>query len=182
MRYTKDVTGGKPIAIWSQSISAVSFINPLVAFYNIHGRKREALFFYFVSDTTQDSNNKYQKDKFLIFFHKFSFLLAVYRAPATLLIRSVSSIQPTCPKCYSQNHVFYILVGLILYIRRKTIGAITRINVWDMNQCHMHGMYTIILPEWCLEEKPCVLSKSNKRINDYTNWNTNIVVNFTFFW
>jgi hypothetical protein len=27
---------------------------PLVAFYDIHGRKREVLFFYFVPDTTRD--------------------------------------------------------------------------------------------------------------------------------
>jgi hypothetical protein len=32
-----EVTGGKPIAAWSQSISGVSAINPLVAFYDIHG-------------------------------------------------------------------------------------------------------------------------------------------------
>jgi hypothetical protein len=54
MKNTADVTG-KPIAVWSQSISDVSAINPLVAFYDIHGRKREVLFFYFVPDTTLDS-------------------------------------------------------------------------------------------------------------------------------
>jgi hypothetical protein len=37
-----------------QSISGVSAINPLVAFYDIHGRIREVLFFYFVPDTTPD--------------------------------------------------------------------------------------------------------------------------------
>jgi hypothetical protein len=37
-----------------QSISGVSAINPLVAFYDIHGGKREVLFFYFVPDTTRD--------------------------------------------------------------------------------------------------------------------------------
>jgi hypothetical protein len=36
----------------SQSISGV---NPLAAFYDIHGRKRELLFFYFVPETTRDS-------------------------------------------------------------------------------------------------------------------------------
>jgi hypothetical protein len=50
IRNTADVTGGKPIAIWPQSISGVSAINALVAFYNIHGRKREVLFFYFIPD------------------------------------------------------------------------------------------------------------------------------------
>jgi hypothetical protein len=42
MRNTADVTG-------------VSAINPLVAFYNFHGGKREVLFFYFVPDTTRDT-------------------------------------------------------------------------------------------------------------------------------
>jgi hypothetical protein len=38
----------------SQSISGLSPVNPLVAFYDIHGKKREVLFFYFVLDTTRD--------------------------------------------------------------------------------------------------------------------------------
>jgi hypothetical protein len=56
MRNTADVTGGKPIAVILQSISGISAINPLVAFYDIHGGKREMLFFYFVPGTTRDSN------------------------------------------------------------------------------------------------------------------------------
>jgi hypothetical protein len=44
----------EPIAVLLQSISGVSAINPLVAFYDIHGGKREVLFFYFVPDTTRD--------------------------------------------------------------------------------------------------------------------------------
>jgi hypothetical protein len=48
------VTGGKPIAILLQPISGVNAINPLVAFYDIHGGKREVLFLYFVTDTTRD--------------------------------------------------------------------------------------------------------------------------------
>jgi hypothetical protein len=55
MRNTADVTGGKPIAVLLQSISGVSAINPLVAFYDIHGGKSEMLFFYFVPDTTRDT-------------------------------------------------------------------------------------------------------------------------------
>jgi hypothetical protein len=54
VKNTAAVTGGKPIAVLLQSISGVSAINPLVAFYDIHGGKREALFFYFVPDTTRD--------------------------------------------------------------------------------------------------------------------------------
>jgi hypothetical protein len=45
------------MAILLQSISDVSAINPLVAFYDIHGGKRAVLFFYFVPDTTQDLKN-----------------------------------------------------------------------------------------------------------------------------
>jgi hypothetical protein len=55
MRNTADETGGKPNAALLQSISGVSAINPLVAFYDIHGEKREVLFLYFVPDTTRDS-------------------------------------------------------------------------------------------------------------------------------
>jgi hypothetical protein len=54
MRNTADVTGGKPIADLLQSISGVSAVNPLVAFYDIHGGKRAVLFFYFIRDTTRD--------------------------------------------------------------------------------------------------------------------------------
>jgi hypothetical protein len=54
MRNTADVIGGKPIAVFLLSIPGVSAINPLVAFYDIHGRKREVLLFYFVPDTTRD--------------------------------------------------------------------------------------------------------------------------------
>jgi hypothetical protein len=49
-----EVTGGKPIAIQSQSISGVSAINPLVTFYGIHRRKREVIFFRYAPDTTRD--------------------------------------------------------------------------------------------------------------------------------
>jgi hypothetical protein len=57
MKNTADVTGGKPIVVLLQSISGVRAINPLVAFYDIHGGKREVLFFYFVSDTTRDETS-----------------------------------------------------------------------------------------------------------------------------
>jgi hypothetical protein len=40
VRNTTDVTGGKPIAVGSKSISGVNAVYPLVAFYDIHGRKR----------------------------------------------------------------------------------------------------------------------------------------------
>jgi hypothetical protein len=54
MSNTVDVTGGKPIAVKLQSNSGVNASNPLVAFYDIHGRKTEVLFFYLVPDTTPD--------------------------------------------------------------------------------------------------------------------------------
>jgi hypothetical protein len=54
IRNTADVTGGKPIRVESQSISGANAVNLLVAFYHIHGGKREVLFCYFVPDTTWD--------------------------------------------------------------------------------------------------------------------------------
>jgi hypothetical protein len=48
------VTSGKPIAALLQPILGVNAINPLVAFYDIHGGKREVLFFFFLPDTTRD--------------------------------------------------------------------------------------------------------------------------------
>jgi hypothetical protein len=53
MSNTADVTSGKPIAVFLQSISGVIAFNPLVAFYDIYGGKREVPFFYFVPDTTR---------------------------------------------------------------------------------------------------------------------------------
>jgi hypothetical protein len=55
MRNTADVTGGLSIAVRPQPISGVSDVNPLVAFYDIQGRKKEVLFFYVVPDTTRES-------------------------------------------------------------------------------------------------------------------------------
>jgi hypothetical protein len=55
-KITADVTVGMPIAIKLQSITSKSAVNHLVAYYDIHGRKKELLFFYFVPDTTGDIN------------------------------------------------------------------------------------------------------------------------------
>jgi hypothetical protein len=59
MSNTADVTGGKPTSTHS-NIWGVNAINPLVAFYDIHGRKREVLFCYFVLDTTRDKLDQYK--------------------------------------------------------------------------------------------------------------------------
>jgi hypothetical protein len=67
MRNTADVTGGKPIAVLLRSISGVMAINPLVAFYDIHGGKREVLFFYFVPDTTRDNNVTFSKQNIYLY-------------------------------------------------------------------------------------------------------------------
>jgi hypothetical protein len=52
MNNTADVSGGKPIVVWSQSISVsgVNAIYPIVAYYDTHGRKRDVLFFYYFDD------------------------------------------------------------------------------------------------------------------------------------
>jgi hypothetical protein len=48
----------------SQSISGVNAIDPLVAFYDIHGRKREVLFLYYVPKTTRDKNKTMKAAKY----------------------------------------------------------------------------------------------------------------------
>jgi hypothetical protein len=62
MRNTADVTGGKPIAVLLQSISDVSAINPLVAFYDIHGGKTEVLFFILSRTPHKTKKNKIKDD------------------------------------------------------------------------------------------------------------------------
>jgi hypothetical protein len=54
MRKTTDVTNGKPIAVWSQSISNVNAVGPLVAFYDISRKKGKVLFHTSVLNTTWD--------------------------------------------------------------------------------------------------------------------------------
>jgi hypothetical protein len=56
MRTIADVIDGKPIgfAVWSQSITDVGSVYPLVTFYDIYGRKGEVLFFCSVPDTARD--------------------------------------------------------------------------------------------------------------------------------
>jgi hypothetical protein len=57
MSYTADVTGGKPIVVPSQSISSVNAINPLVAFYDIHGRNR--CYSFILSRTPHETSFRY---------------------------------------------------------------------------------------------------------------------------
>jgi hypothetical protein len=60
MSNTADVIRGKSIAVWSQTISGVNAINPLVAFYDIHRRKREVLLFI-LSRTNNDISQEVLK-------------------------------------------------------------------------------------------------------------------------
>jgi hypothetical protein len=46
MSNAADVTGGKPIVVWSQTISGVKAIISLVGFYDIYGKKREAILLF----------------------------------------------------------------------------------------------------------------------------------------
>jgi hypothetical protein len=59
------VTGGKPKSVLLQSISGVSVINLLVAFYDIHGGKGEVLFFYFVPDTSRENQISFIHNRYL---------------------------------------------------------------------------------------------------------------------
>jgi hypothetical protein len=52
MRNTAHLTGGITIDVRSQSVSDVSAVNALVAFYGIHERKYKVLIFYSAPYTT----------------------------------------------------------------------------------------------------------------------------------
>jgi hypothetical protein len=54
MLNTADVTGGKPIAVWSQSISGVNAINPLVDF-TTSMEESERCFSFILSRTPQET-------------------------------------------------------------------------------------------------------------------------------
>jgi hypothetical protein len=91
MKSTADVTGGKPIAVLSQSNSGVSVINPLDAFYDIHERKREVLSFYFVPDTTRDNKSQYLIKHYLSFvtdYERFVQLLYLILTDTRVLTQS----------------------------------------------------------------------------------------------
>jgi hypothetical protein len=55
MSNTADVSGGKPIAVWSQSIPGVIAINPLVGFHDII-EERERCYSFILSQTPQETN------------------------------------------------------------------------------------------------------------------------------
>jgi hypothetical protein len=61
MKNTADVTGGKSIAVLLHSISGVSAINPLVAFYDIHGGKRGAILLFCPGHHTRLSGDDLKK-------------------------------------------------------------------------------------------------------------------------
>jgi hypothetical protein len=56
MKNTSDMTDGKPIAVWSQSISGVNTVNPLVAFYDIHVGKEVIILSQTKHETKYKSN------------------------------------------------------------------------------------------------------------------------------
>jgi hypothetical protein len=53
LRNKYSMKGGKPFAVWSQYISDMSAVGPLVFTTSM---EREVVFFYFVPDTTRDYN------------------------------------------------------------------------------------------------------------------------------
>jgi hypothetical protein len=101
------VTGGTPIAFCSQSISGESaIINSLAAFYDIHGRNREVLFFYSVPDTTR---NKYLFNIIIIM----PILLLKTYSDQSAALQAVQhcQISPVNFQTYLLRHKIQILMG-----------------------------------------------------------------------
>jgi hypothetical protein len=76
MSNTAAVTGDMLIAVLLQSISDVSAINPLVAFYAIHGGKREVLFF-FLSRTPHETTTTRETS----YLYLIAYTITVYHCP-----------------------------------------------------------------------------------------------------
>jgi hypothetical protein len=86
------------------SILGISAINTLVAFYDIHGRKREVLFFYFVPDITRDYTLcEYTSCYFKVVTLFVNNLFRV-RLPYLLLIRSL------CPSSGDINRLMMMMI------------------------------------------------------------------------
>jgi hypothetical protein len=70
MSDTADVTGGKPIAVWSQSISGVSAINPSPFMTSMEERLLffYSLFLFVFLFSIKEKINKQQKKKVAILF------------------------------------------------------------------------------------------------------------------
>jgi hypothetical protein len=66
------MTGGKPIAICSQSILGVTTFNPLVAFYDIHEKKGGGGIFFVLSRTPHET-------LYYIINYKYIFFGFIYR-------------------------------------------------------------------------------------------------------
>jgi hypothetical protein len=98
MKNTADVTGGKPMPILLQSISGVSAINPLVAFYDIHGGKREVLLFYYVPDTTRDNtiHIRVLYYYFIHHFYHFTFHCLILSDPTDKLLEQFCGTNYNC--------------------------------------------------------------------------------------
>jgi hypothetical protein len=87
MRNTVGVTGGEPIAVWLQSISGGDAVNPLVAFDDIHGRKREVLLFIIIISPLQSTDG-----------HR---LLQLLNISLDLRLLASTSCQPSCANRHS---------------------------------------------------------------------------------
>jgi hypothetical protein len=107
------------VSVLSQSISSVNAINPLVAFYNIHGRKREVgaiLLFCPEHNTRRKYLFLYKYLGIIIFFNFFMFItIAMIKTPDfNLTAMSHSRLEVSLQPCqlYSNCIKTRFAVGL----------------------------------------------------------------------
>jgi hypothetical protein len=97
----------------------VNAINPLVAFYDIHGKKRELLFFYFVPDTTRDKNiNTY--GKYTLHIYILALLCAIFLfcpGPHTGL---KSTFNPLIASSRGMSHICFSIIRFYKVIVLKS--------------------------------------------------------------
>jgi hypothetical protein len=157
MRNTADVTDGKPLTVWLQSIScedavnplvahhrliavylmwetAAVAVNPLVAFYDFHGRKREVLFCS-VPDTTRD---------------RFNLCIHIGRRSNPWSLAQKASIRTTAPNCRLSPYTHDLVVSSTFKLESKYIrdlcAPVNSINI--LNLCRVWQTISNI-PQWC---------------------------------
>jgi hypothetical protein len=136
MRNTQDVTGGKPISVWLQSISGGDVVNPLVAFYDIHGRKGEVLFLFSVPDTTRDCYDGIIGTINIIVFEIFIYIKYHLEQKCALLYSRKRLLINCTKKGYRKKENNKNVVNLVFYLNERENGT-KRLNI-KLTRCRQN--------------------------------------------
>jgi hypothetical protein len=150
------VIGGNPLAVLLQSISGVSAIYPLVAFYDIHGRERERCYSFIVFWTPHEIyvhiiiNNNIIHRKYPNLKHTDMFICVctVQGSNPRPLGELVSICTKSVVKCLSNaqtssNVIQWDLISSVLYALRYHLYVYNDEPVKETR--HYHNIYPILI-------------------------------------